>query len=139
MIPPIVTDVAVKFTTPEPELLAENNPVNVELNESLALVGTVWFTVSVNVPDAAIGPLPEKNVWKLPKLEPVGVFSEVEPSPVNVNISAFPEPPKKVTEFEPLPAHPAHVKTPEVLNVTGVACAFDALKTMDATNAAETS
>jgi hypothetical protein len=42
---------------------------------------------------------------------------------VKVIIKAFAEPPKKVTEFVPLPAQPAHVKVPEVLNVTGSALA----------------
>jgi hypothetical protein len=68
------TEVTVKFTTPEPELLAENTPVKVAANESLPAIGTVCVMVSVNVPDAAIEPVPETNVWKLPKLLPVGVF-----------------------------------------------------------------
>jgi len=45
---------------------------------------------------------------------------------VNVIISAFPMPPRNVTEFVPLPAHPAHVNVPLVLNVTGSACAVPA-------------
>ena len=57
----------------------------------------------------------------MPKLEPVGVFKLVEPRPVNVSISAFPMPPRKVTELVPLPEQPAHVKVPEVLKVTGSA------------------
>src|SRR4030095_10001277 len=81
--------------------------------------------VSVNVPDAAIAPLPETNVWKLPKLEPVGVFKLVDPRPVNVTMNALPMPPKKVTELLPLPAQPAHVKIPDVEKVTGSAFALD--------------
>ena len=38
---PIVIDVVVKFTTPEPELLAEKSPVNVDENELLPAIGTV--------------------------------------------------------------------------------------------------
>lgn len=113
------------MTTPEPELLAENNPVKVAANESLPAIGTVCVMVSVNVPDAAIAPVPETNVWKLPKLEPVGVFKLVDPKPVNVIISALPIPPRKVTELVPLPAQPAHVKVPDVEKVTGSAFAFD--------------
>ena len=114
-----------KFTTPDPELLAENNPVKVAEKESLPAIGTVWVMVRVNVPDAAIEPLPEKNVWKLPKLVPVGVFKLVDPSPVKVIMSALPMPPKKVTELVPLPEQPAHVKVPDVLNVTASAFAVD--------------
>jgi hypothetical protein len=44
----------------------------------------------------------------------VGVLRLVDPRPVKVIISALPIPPRNVTEFEPLPAHPAQVKTPEV-------------------------
>src|SRR5262249_49660237 len=36
---------------------------------------------------------------------------------------ALPMPPRKVTEFVPLPLHPPQVKTPEVENVTGSAFA----------------
>ena len=82
----------------------------------------------MNVPDAAMTPLPLKNVWKLPKLEPVGVFRLVDPKPVNVIISALPMPPRKVTELEPLPAQPPQVKIPEVLKVTGSAFAVEAPK-----------
>jgi len=82
--------------------------------------------VSVNVPDALTGPLPLKNVWKLPKLEPVGVFRLVDPRPVNVIIRALPMPPRKVTEFVPLPEQPAQVKVPDVVNVTGSAFAVEA-------------
>src|ERR1051325_5590045 len=81
--------------------------------------------VSVKVPEAAIAPLPEKKVWKLPKLEPVGVFKLVDPRPVNVIMRALPMPPRKVTELVPLPAQPAHVKVPEVEKVTGSALASD--------------
>jgi len=119
------TEVTVKFTTPDPELLAENNPVKVAENESLPAVGMVCVMVKVNVPDAAILPLPEKKVWKLPKLLPVGVFKLVDPRPVKVIIRALPMPPKKVTELVPLPAQPAHVKVPDVEKVTGSALALE--------------
>ena len=125
VIPPMSTDVTVKLTTPEPELLAENNPVNVAEKELLPADGTVCVIVSVNVPEAAMPPLPEKKVWKLPKLEPVGVFKLVEPRPVNVIMSALPWPPRKVTELVPLPAQPAQVKVPDVEKVTGSAFASD--------------
>ena len=62
VIPPIVTDVTVKLTTPLPELLALNNPVNVAEKLSLPAIGTVWVMVSVKVPEAAIAPVPETNV-----------------------------------------------------------------------------
>jgi hypothetical protein len=39
--PPIVTEVTVKLTTPEPELDAENRPVKVAAKLSLPGVGTV--------------------------------------------------------------------------------------------------
>ena len=126
VIPPIVTEVTVKLTTPEPELDAENRPVKVAEKLSLPGVGTVWVIVRVNVPDAAMAPVPLTNVWKLPKLEPVGVFKLVDPKPVNVIINALPMPPRKVTEFEPLPAQPAQVKIPDVENVTGSAFAVEA-------------
>ena len=116
-----------KLTTPVPELLAEKVPLNVDANELLPAVGTVWLTVSANVPEALMLPVPEKKVWKLPKLEPVGVFSEVEPRPVNVIINAFPAPPRKVTEFVPLPAQPAHVNVPDVEKVMGDALTSKAL------------
>src|ERR1044072_7841642 len=38
---------------------------------------------------------------------------------------ALPMPPRKVTEFVPLPAQPAQVKVPEVEKVTGSALASD--------------
>ena len=41
VIPPIVTEVTVKLTTPEPELDAENSPVNVDEKLSLPADGTV--------------------------------------------------------------------------------------------------
>jgi len=125
VIPPIVSDVTVKFTTPEPEFDAENDPVNVAEKLLLPAIGAVWVTVSVKVPEAAIAPLPLKKVWKLPRLEPVGVLKLVDPKPVNVIINALPIPPRKVTELVPLPAHPAQVKVPEVEKVTGSALAFD--------------
>ena len=122
--PPIVIDVTVKFTTPEPELDAENNPVKVAEKLLLPAIGAVWVTVSVKVPEAAIELLPLKKVWKLPRLEPVGVLKLVDPRPVNVIINAAP-PPRKVTELVPLPEHPAQVKVPEVEKVTGSAFACD--------------
>ena len=42
---------------------------------------------------------------------------------MKVIISALPMPPRKVTEFEPLPLQPPQVKVPEVENVTGSAFA----------------
>ena len=80
--------------------------------------------VNVNVPDALTTPLPLTKVWKLPKLEPVGVFKLVGPNPVNVIMSALPMF-RKVTELVPLPLQPAHVKVPEVVKVTGSALASD--------------
>jgi hypothetical protein len=124
--PPIVTEVVVKLTTPEPELLALKLPEKVAEKLSLPAVGIVWVIVSVNVPDRLITPLPEKKVWKLPKLDPVGVFRLVEPRPVKVSIMALPIPPKNVTEFVPLPEQPAQVNVPEVLKVTGSAFAVSA-------------
>lgn len=49
----------------------------------------------------------------------------VEPRPVKVNINALPMPPRKVTELVPLPEQPPQVKTPDVVKVTGSACACD--------------
>ena len=125
VIPPIVTDVTVKLTTPVPEFDALNAPLNVAEKESLPATGMVCVIVSVKVPDTLMRPFPEKKVWKLPKLLPVGVFKEVDPRPVNVIISALPLPPRNVTELVPLPEHPAQVKTSEVEKVTGSAFAFD--------------
>lgn len=125
--PPIVTDVTLKLTTPVPELAALNVPLKVAEKLSLPTVGTVCAIVRVKVPVALITPLPEKKVWKFPKLDPVGVFKAVDPNPVNVIIRALPIPPRKVTEFEPLPAQPTHVKMPDVENVTGSAFAVDAM------------
>ena len=62
VIPPIVTDVTVKLTTPLPELLALKVPLKVAAKLSLPPTGTVWVMVSVKVPEAAITPLPEKKV-----------------------------------------------------------------------------
>jgi hypothetical protein len=42
-------------------------------------------------------------------------------------MNAFPIPPKKVTEFVPLPAQPTHVKIPDVLKVIGSALAGEGL------------
>jgi hypothetical protein len=119
-------EVVVKLTTPVPELLALNVPEKVAEKLSLPAVGIVWVIVNVNVPDRLMTPLPEKKVWKLPKLEPVGVFRLVDPRPVNVSIMALPIPPKKVTELVPLPEQPAHVNVPEVEKVTGSALAVSA-------------
>lgn len=135
-IPPIVTDVTVKLTTPVPELLALNVPLNVAEKLLLPAVGTVCVIVSVKVPETAMAPLPLTNVWKLPKLEPVGVFKLVEPRPVNVIMTALPMPPRKVTELVPLPEQPPQVKTPEVVNVTGSAFASEVPKPITATSRA---
>ena len=62
MIPPIVTDVVVKLTTPLPELEALNSPVKVAAKESLPAVGMVCVIVNVKVPEAAIDPVPLTNV-----------------------------------------------------------------------------
>ena len=86
--------------------------------------------VSVNVPDAAMAPVPLTKVWKLPKLEPVGVFRLVDPRPVKVIMKALPMPPRKVTELVPLPAQPAQVNVPDVVKVTGSAFAVEAPKAM---------
>ena len=122
---PMVTDVVVKLTTPVPELEALNVPLKIAAKLLLPAIGTVCVIVSVKVPEAAMAPLPEKKVWKFPKLEPVGVFRLVDPRPVNVIMRALPMPPRKVTELVPLPAHPAQVKVPDVENVTGSAFASD--------------
>ena len=53
------------------------------------------------------------------------MFKLVEPRPVKVIMSALPIPPRKVTEFVPLPVQPPQVKTPEVEKVTGSACACE--------------
>jgi hypothetical protein len=45
-------------------------------------------------------------------------------------------PPEKVTEFEPLPAQPTQVKTPDVVKVTGSALAVDAAMDIMPTNIA---
>jgi len=82
--------------------------------------------VRVNVPEAAMAPVPLTKVWKLPKLEPVGVFKLVDPRPVNVIIKALLLPPRNVTELVPLPEQPAQVKVPEVENVIGSAFAVAA-------------
>jgi hypothetical protein len=78
------------------------------------------------VPEAAMAPVPLTKVWKLPKLEPVGVFKLVDPRPVNVIIKALLLPPRNVTELVPLPEQPAQVKVPEVENVIGSAFAVAA-------------
>lgn len=56
----------------------------------------------------------------------MGVFKAVLPRPLNVIIRALPMPPRKVTEFVPLPEQPAHVNVPDVEKVTGSAFASDA-------------
>ena len=122
--PPMVTAVVVKVTTPVPELLALNVPLKVAEKLSLPAIGIVCVIVRVNEP-LAVAPGPLTKVWKLPKLEPVGVFKLVDPRPVNVIIRAPPPPPKKVTELLPLPAQPPQVKVPLVEKVTGSALASD--------------
>ena len=62
VMPPMVTEVVVKLTTPLPELLALNVPLKVAEKLLLPATGTVWVIVSVKVPDAAMTPLPEKKV-----------------------------------------------------------------------------
>ena len=62
VMPPIVTELTVKLTTPVPELLAVKLPLNVAAKLSLPATGTVWVIVSVNVPDALMTPLPLTNV-----------------------------------------------------------------------------
>ena len=136
VMPPMVTDVVVKLTTPEPELEALNVPLKVAAKLSLPAIGTVCVIVSVKVPEAPMTPLPETKVWKFPKLEPVGVFKLVDPRPVNVIMRALPAPPRKVTELVPLPAHPTHVKVPDVVNVTGSACASEVVSMAIATSTA---
>src|ERR1043165_5485099 len=84
----MVTEVAVKLTTPVPELLALNVPLKVAEKLLLPATGMVCVMVNVKVPEALITPLPETKVWKLPKLEPVGVFRLVEPIPLYVIISS---------------------------------------------------
>ena len=134
VIPPIVTSVVVKLTTPLPELLALKSPVKVAEKESLPGIGTVWVIVRVKVPEVLIEPEPATKVWKLPKLDPVGVFKLVLPKPVNVIITALPMPPRKVTELVPLPEQPAQVKVPDVEKVTGSAFASDVASVAIATS-----
>ena len=62
VIPPIVTDVTVKLTTPEPELLALKVPLKVAAKLLLPATGTVCVIVSVKVPEALIVPVPLTNV-----------------------------------------------------------------------------
>jgi hypothetical protein len=71
-------------------------------------------------------PVPLTKTWKLPKLEPVGVFKLVDPRPVKVINKALPMPPRKVTELLPLPEQPPQVKVPDVEKVTGSAFAVEA-------------
>lgn len=61
-IPPIVTDVTVKFTTPVPELLALKLPLKVAEKLLLPATGTVCVIVSVKVPEALMTPEPLTNV-----------------------------------------------------------------------------
>lgn len=58
----MVTEVTLKFTTPVPELLAVNVPLNVAEKELLPATGTVCVMVSVNVPETLIAPVPETKV-----------------------------------------------------------------------------
>ena len=62
VMPPMVTEVVVKLTTPVPELLALKVPLKVAAKLSLPAVGTVCVIVSVNVPEAAIAPVPLTKV-----------------------------------------------------------------------------
>lgn len=55
---------------------------------------------------------------------------------MNVIIRALPIPPRKVTEFVPLPAQPAHVKVPDVEKVVGSAFASDVASVVIATRKA---
>ena len=73
-----------------------------------------------------IAPAPTHKCLKVSETGSVGVFKEVEPRPVNVIMTALPIPPRKVTEFVPLPAQPTHVNVPDVEKVTGSAFASDA-------------
>ena len=61
-MPPMVTEVTVKLTTPLPELLALNSPVKVAEKLSLPAIGIVWVMVSVKVPEAAMAPVPLTKV-----------------------------------------------------------------------------
>ena len=54
---PIVIEVTVKFTTPVPELLLLNVPLNVAEKLLLPAVGTVCVIVRVKVPEAEAPPL----------------------------------------------------------------------------------
>jgi len=62
VVPPIVTEVVVKLTTPVPELLALKVPLNVAEKLPLPAVGTVCVIVRVKVPLAAMTPVPLTNV-----------------------------------------------------------------------------
>ena len=61
-MPPMVTEVTVKLTTPVPELLALNDPLKVAEKLSLPAVGIVCVIVSVKVPEIPMAPLPLTNV-----------------------------------------------------------------------------
>ena len=61
-MPPMLTEVTVKLTTPDPELLAVKLPLNVAEKLSLPATGMVCVIVRVNVPDALMAPLPLTNV-----------------------------------------------------------------------------
>jgi hypothetical protein len=130
---PMVTLVVVKLTTPVPELDALNVPLKVAEKLSLPGVGTVCVIVRVNVP-VALAPAPLTKVWKLPKLEPVGVPKLVDPRPLNEIIRALPTPPENVTELVPLPEQPPQVKVPLVEKVTGSALASDVPRATIATS-----
>ena len=60
--PPMVTEVTVKLTTPEPELLALKVPLKVAEKLSLPAVGTVCVIVRVKVPEALMTPVPLTKV-----------------------------------------------------------------------------
>ena len=61
-MPPIVTEVTVKLTTPVPELLALNDPLKVAEKLLLPAVGIVCVIVSVKVPEMPMAPVPLTNV-----------------------------------------------------------------------------
>ena len=60
-MPPMLTAVVVKVTTPVPELLAVNVPLKVAEKLALPAVGTVCVIVKVKVPDA-LAPPPDTKV-----------------------------------------------------------------------------
>ena len=61
-MPPMLTEVTVKLTTPVPELLALKVPLKVAAKLWLPATGTVCVIVSVKVPEALMTPVPLTNV-----------------------------------------------------------------------------